>query len=42
MPAGNRAGVKLPTRWPFSNITRVEFGGRYEEALSLVGGGPPA
>lgn len=32
---------KKPDTWKFSNITRVEFGGRYEEALALVGGPPP-
>ncbi len=32
---------KRPTKWAFENITRVDFGGRYEEALDLVGGPPP-
>ena len=31
-----------PTRWKFSDVTRVDFGGKYEEALSLIGGTPPA
>ena len=30
-----------PTKWPFRDITRVEFGGRYEQALHAVGGDPP-
>ena len=29
-------------RWPLAEITRVGFGGRYAEALLLVGGPPPA
>ncbi|RBY88029.1 hypothetical protein DQ244_15805 [Blastococcus sp. TBT05-19] len=28
--------------WSFAEVTRVDFGGRYEEALALVGGAPPA
>jgi hypothetical protein len=32
--------VERPTRWPFADITRVEFGGRYESALIIVGGAP--
>ena len=31
-----------PTKWQFTDVTRVDFGGRYEEALSLVGGTPSA
>jgi hypothetical protein len=31
-----------PTKWAFSDVTRVDFGGRYEEALALIGGAPPA
>jgi hypothetical protein len=30
-----------PTKWKLADVTRVEFGGRYEEALALVGGTPP-
>ena len=30
-----------PTKWVFSDVTRVGFGGRYEDALALVGGPPP-
>ena len=30
-----------PTRWAFPEITRVDFAGRYEEALALVGGPRP-
>jgi hypothetical protein len=30
-----------PARWEFTEVTRVDFGGRYEEALSRVGGPPP-
>jgi hypothetical protein len=30
-----------PTKWRFDDLTRIEFGGRYEEALMLIGG-PPA
>jgi hypothetical protein len=33
---------KRPTKWAFADVTRVEFGGRYEEALTLIGGAPPA
>lgn len=33
---------KRPSRFRLSEITRVEFGGGYEEALHLVGGPPPA
>lgn len=29
-------------RYPVSSITRVAFGGDYEEALSIVAGGPPS
>jgi hypothetical protein len=28
-------------KWRFRDITRVEFGGRYEQALHAVGGDPP-
>jgi hypothetical protein len=31
-----------PTKWAFVDITRIEFGGRYEDALALIGGPPPA
>lgn len=31
-----------PTKWKFTDVTRVDFGGRYEEALSLIGGTPSA
>ena len=31
-----------PTKWPLADVTRVEFGGRYEQALELIGGAPPA
>src|SRR5262245_44793069 len=31
-----------PTRWAFADVTRVEFGGRYEQALTIVGGASPA
>lgn len=31
-----------PSEWRLANVTRVEFGSRYEEALALVGGAPPA
>jgi len=31
-----------PTKWAFDELTRVEFGGRYEEVLALIGGPPPA
>jgi hypothetical protein len=31
-----------PTKWAFADVTRVDFGGRYEEALALIGGAPPA
>jgi hypothetical protein len=31
-----------PDVWAFADVTRVEFGGRYEDALALVGGTPPA
>lgn len=34
--------VERRTRWAFDDITRVEFGGRYEQALALVGGAPPS
>jgi hypothetical protein len=30
------------TKWPLNNITRIDFGGRYEDALLAVGGEPPA
>ncbi|GAA4606169.1 hypothetical protein GCM10023107_75050 [Actinoplanes octamycinicus] len=30
-----------PTRWPLRRITRVDFGGGYENALSSVAGDPP-
>lgn len=29
------------TPWPFRQITRVEFGARYEQALHALGGDPP-
>jgi hypothetical protein len=29
-----------PTKWRFDDLTRIEFGGRYEEALMLIGGLP--
>jgi hypothetical protein len=31
-----------PTKWRLADVTRVEFGSRYEEALTLVGGAPPS
>jgi hypothetical protein len=31
-----------PTKYPLNAITRVEVGGRYEEALAAVGGNPTA
>ena len=31
---------KKPTSYRLREITRVDFGGQYEEALHLVGGGP--
>jgi hypothetical protein len=31
-----------PNKWAFADVTRVDFGGRYEEALALIGGAPPA
>lgn len=31
-----------PTKWSLADVTRVDFGGRYEEALALIGGAPPA
>ena len=30
-----------PRKWPLTDVTRVEIGGRYEQALALVGGPPP-
>jgi hypothetical protein len=30
-----------PTKWSLSDITRVDFGGGYEQALALIGGTPP-
>jgi hypothetical protein len=30
-----------PSRYRLRDITRVDLGGDYEEALQLVGGGPP-
>lgn len=30
-----------PTKWRFADLTRVEFGGKYEEALVLIGGHRP-
>jgi hypothetical protein len=30
------------SKWAVTDLTRVEFGGRYEEALALVGGPAPA
>ena len=32
---------KKPTDYRLSEITRVNFGGDYEDALAIVGGGPP-
>jgi hypothetical protein len=29
-----------PEKWAFADVTRVDFGGRYEEALALIGGAP--
>ncbi|RBY80594.1 hypothetical protein DQ238_08435 [Geodermatophilus sp. TF02-6] len=31
-----------PDTWAFADVARVECGGRYEEALALIGGAPPA
>jgi hypothetical protein len=31
-----------PSRFFCSEITRIDFGGPYEEALQLVGGNPPS
>ena len=31
-----------PTTWTLTSVTRVDFGGRYEEGLTLVGVPPPA
>ena len=28
--------------WGFADVTRVDFGGRYEEGVALIGGAPPA
>jgi hypothetical protein len=33
---------RKPTRYKLNEITQVEFGGEYEEALHLVGGNPPS
>ncbi len=33
---------EAPTRYALKQITRVDFGGDYEEALHLVGGDPNA
>ncbi|GAA3339596.1 hypothetical protein GCM10020358_23920 [Amorphoplanes nipponensis] len=30
-----------PTKWPLRKITRIDFGGAYENALSTVAGDPP-
>lgn len=30
-----------PRKWHLADVTRVEIGGRYEQALALVGGPPP-
>ncbi|WP_138731643.1 hypothetical protein [Modestobacter excelsi] len=35
-------GEGRPTKWAFGDIARVDFGGRYEKALALVGGSPLA
>ena len=32
---------KTPTDYRLSEITRVNFGGDYEDALAIVGGSPP-
>lgn len=32
---------KRPSKWLLADVTRVEFLGRYEEALALVAGPPP-
>jgi hypothetical protein len=29
-----------PTKWSFAAVTRLDFGGGYEEALALIGGPP--
>ena len=29
------------TKWSFADVTRLDFGGGYEEALALIGGDPP-
>ena len=34
--------AQRPTKWAFKDVTRVDFGGRYEDALAVVGGPPPA
>lgn len=34
--------ARQPTQYAVSEITKLEFGGGYEEALVLVGGEPPA
>jgi hypothetical protein len=31
-----------PSRWAYNDITRVDFGGRYEQALHEVAGPPPS
>lgn len=31
-----------PRKWDLTDVTRVEIGGRYEQALALVGGPAPA
>jgi hypothetical protein len=31
---------KTPTKWPLKEITRIEVGGRYPEALHAIGGEP--
>jgi len=33
---------KFPTRYALTQVTRVDFGGDYEDALHMVGGDPPA
>lgn len=30
-----------PSKWRLADVTRVDFAGRYEQALALVGGAPP-
>jgi hypothetical protein len=33
---------EMPTTYRFSDVTRIEFGGRYEAALASVAGAPPS